>query len=166
MSSTDEISRSDVLDLLSEVSKCFTREDDLPDGLLPRIDAALAAANAVLPTNIDPRWADIDFDKVNAELRDLRAQVGRLQDFINRFQPVQAGADGYVQPDQQGEASGFTLAQLANAISKRDLPQEVVAEIAAQMADILLADPITEKQLHKLLAGPLSTQPAQGGPNA
>lgn len=28
--------------LLSEVSQHFTREDDLPKGLLPRIDAAIA----------------------------------------------------------------------------------------------------------------------------
>lgn len=35
------------LDLLEEVSQCFTREDDLPNNLIPRIDAALAAANAV-----------------------------------------------------------------------------------------------------------------------
>lgn len=54
-------------------------------------------------TNIDPRWADIDFDKVNAELRDLRAQVGRLQAHIDRTQPVVANADGYVQPQAQGE---------------------------------------------------------------
>lgn len=30
-------------DLLDEVSSCFTREDDLPDGLLGRIDALLLA---------------------------------------------------------------------------------------------------------------------------
>lgn len=30
-------------DLLGEVSRNFTREDDLPDELLPRIDAALAS---------------------------------------------------------------------------------------------------------------------------
>jgi hypothetical protein len=52
-----------------------------------------------LPTNIDERWADIDFDKLNAEMRDLRDQVGRLQAHIDRTQPVQAGADGYVQEE-------------------------------------------------------------------
>ena len=61
-------------------------------------DALLAIAKS---QTIDPRWADIDFDKVNAELRDLRAQVGRLQAHIDRTQPVMAGADGYVQPDAQ-----------------------------------------------------------------
>jgi hypothetical protein len=39
--------RSELLaGLLREVSACFTREDDLPDNLLPRIDAALAEETA------------------------------------------------------------------------------------------------------------------------
>lgn len=42
---TQELSTQDRLDaaqaLLAEVSGCFTREDDLPDGLLGRIDAFL-----------------------------------------------------------------------------------------------------------------------------
>lgn len=36
--------RDELLSLLSEVSKNFTREDDLPKGLLSRIDAAIAKA--------------------------------------------------------------------------------------------------------------------------
>ena len=32
-------------DKLREVSSCFTREDDLPNDLLPRIDAALNMEN-------------------------------------------------------------------------------------------------------------------------
>ncbi len=30
------------LSLLREVSSCFTRDDDLPDNLLPKIDAVLS----------------------------------------------------------------------------------------------------------------------------
>lgn len=37
----------EALNLLEEVPHCFTREDDLPNNLIPRIDAALAAANAL-----------------------------------------------------------------------------------------------------------------------
>ena len=33
----------DALDLLEEVAACFTRDDDLPNELLPRIDAMLTA---------------------------------------------------------------------------------------------------------------------------
>ena len=33
---------SELKDLLSEVSQYYTREDDLPNGLLPRIDKALS----------------------------------------------------------------------------------------------------------------------------
>lgn len=63
-------------------------------------DALLTVAKSQI---IDPRWADIDFDKVNAELRDLRDQVGRLQAHIDRTQPVQANADGYVEPASETE---------------------------------------------------------------
>lgn len=49
-----------------------------------------------LPTNIHPRWANIDFDKVNADMRDMRAQIQLLQAHIDRTQPIQANADGYV----------------------------------------------------------------------
>ena len=61
---------------------------------------------------IDPRWADIDFDKVNAELRDLRAQVGRLQAHIDRTQPVVTNAEGYVQPTatQSNEQKKYVVA--------------------------------------------------------
>jgi hypothetical protein len=34
-------------DLLREVAGCFTRDDDLPNNLLTRIDAALAAQGGV-----------------------------------------------------------------------------------------------------------------------
>lgn len=34
-------SYEDLASLLNEVRGCFTRDDDLPDELLPRIDAAL-----------------------------------------------------------------------------------------------------------------------------
>jgi hypothetical protein len=34
-------SREDLIALLNEVRQCFTRDDDLPDDLLPRIDAAI-----------------------------------------------------------------------------------------------------------------------------
>jgi hypothetical protein len=36
--------RDELLSLLSDVSACFTRDDDLPDNLLPRIDAAIKKA--------------------------------------------------------------------------------------------------------------------------
>lgn len=39
----------EALNLLEEVSHCFTREDDLPNNLIPRIDATLAAAKEVQP---------------------------------------------------------------------------------------------------------------------
>jgi hypothetical protein len=46
--------------------------------------------------NIDARWAGIDFDKVNAELRDYRDQITLLRSYIDQTQPVQANAQGYV----------------------------------------------------------------------
>lgn len=39
---TDEL-----IGLLEEVSRCFTRNDDLPDELLPRIDAAIERAHGI-----------------------------------------------------------------------------------------------------------------------
>jgi hypothetical protein len=47
-------------------------------------------------SNIDHRWAGIDFDKVNAELRDYRDQITLLRSYIDQTQPVQANAQGYV----------------------------------------------------------------------
>lgn len=44
---------------------------------------------------IDPRWAGIDFDKLNAEMRDMRDQIGRLQAHIDRTQQIKADTDGY-----------------------------------------------------------------------
>lgn len=43
------IQRDKLLTLLREVSACFTREDDLPDELLPRIDAAIAEIEGATP---------------------------------------------------------------------------------------------------------------------
>lgn len=37
------------IDLLEEVAACFTRDDDLPNGLLPRIDAMLTACKEGTP---------------------------------------------------------------------------------------------------------------------
>jgi hypothetical protein len=59
---------------------------------------ALSSANSKLISTIDPRWADRDFDKVNAEMRDLRDQVGRLQAHIDSTQPIRADEQGYVSP--------------------------------------------------------------------
>lgn len=56
-------------------------------------DALLAVAQG---QPIDPRWAGIDFDKVNAELRDYRDQITLLRSYIDQMQPVQANAQGYV----------------------------------------------------------------------
>jgi hypothetical protein len=39
-----EAQRDHYVDLLRRVSACFTRDDDLPDGLLSEIDAALGLA--------------------------------------------------------------------------------------------------------------------------
>ena len=54
-------------------------------------------------SNIDPRWAGIDFDKVNAELRDYRDQITLLRSFIDQTQPIHANAQGYV----EGTAAGY-----------------------------------------------------------
>jgi len=40
-----------------------------------------APVQTVEPPSIDPRWAGIDYDKVNAELRDYRDQVERLRTY-------------------------------------------------------------------------------------
>jgi uncharacterized coiled-coil DUF342 family protein len=40
--SAHKVERDALRELLSEVSQQYTRDDDLPDNLLPRIDAAMA----------------------------------------------------------------------------------------------------------------------------
>lgn len=80
---------------------------------------------------IDPRWADIDFDKVNAEMRDLRDQVGRLQAHIDRTQPVQANAEGYVEPNTNKDAR--TLLESAAALCDAEVALRMKA--ARQHAD-------------------------------
>ncbi len=92
-------------------------------------DALLEIAKS---QTIDPRWADIDFDKVNAELRDLRAQVGRLQAHIDRTQPVVAGADGYVQPQAQGKVECFGLEHLELVAAQE---REACAALIESMGD-------------------------------
>lgn len=131
MSNQEKIRLSDVLDLLSEVSQCFTREDDLPDGLLPRIDAALAAANAVNTSTIDPRWADIDFDRTDAEMRDMRAQIERLQAHIDRTQPISTNSEGYVESTKNADAK--TLLESAAALCDAEVDLRMKA--AWQHAD-------------------------------
>lgn len=71
---------------------------------------------------IDPRWADIDFDKVNAELRGMRDQIALLRSYIDRTQPVVADADGYVQPQAQGEAVDYNYQATFYAIAEAAKP--------------------------------------------
>ena len=107
-------------------------------------------------TNIDPRWADIDFDKVNAELRDLRAQGGRLQAHIDRTQPVVAGADGYVQPQAQGEAIAWEATTPVYTKYVTDKRYRSFSDAAKRWYKPYKCSSCQAQ----------ATEPAQGGPNA
>jgi hypothetical protein len=61
------------------------------------------------------------------------------------------------------EASGITLAQLVQAVCKRNLSHEVDANMAEQIADLLVSDPATEQFLRGLLAGSRATETAAPG---
>lgn len=103
-----------------------------------RLDWEAKKARVAKQMAIDPRWADIDFDKVNAELRDLRAQVGRLQAHIDSTQPVVANAQGYVEPqaqDGQGLKQFLSAAKDAGITHWSDDLTDRLVAISAAVAD-------------------------------
>jgi hypothetical protein len=57
------------------------------------------AKQALANVPIDTRWAGIDFDRLNAEMRDMRDQIGRLQAHIDKTQPIKENAEGYAPPE-------------------------------------------------------------------
>jgi hypothetical protein len=133
---------------------------------------ALEAPKGPLISHIDPRWADIDFDKVNAELRDLRAQVGRLQAHIDRTQPVAANAEGYVEAPTQahGEVEYFGLEpwerdKLTSPTAGMNIAQRIL-HVGGRNNEAGYVEFGSIQAVEALVRQVLRDLPAQGGPNA
>jgi hypothetical protein len=69
--------RDDLLKLLDEVRQCFTRDDDLPNDLLPRIDAALDGVT--------------DTDATEQSLGLYAAQAEAIRELLDQHAPHTAG---------------------------------------------------------------------------
>lgn len=137
---------------------------------VPTVGEQIAPTKPI--NNIDPRWADIDFDKVNAELRDLRAQVGRLQAHIDRTQPVVAGADGYVEAPTQahGEVEYFGLEpwerdKLTSPTAGMNIAQRIL-HVGGRNNEAGYVEFGSIQAVEALVRQVLRDLPAQGGPNA
>ena len=69
--------------------------------------------------DIDPRWAGVDFEAVNADIRSYQKQIARLRELI---QPPEAGADGYVEFSARPESlkqDHVEAARLQTLLTKR-----------------------------------------------
>lgn len=84
---------------LTEAQAWLAQPDEEPDLTLAYMVGYSKGKDDAAPAmhpDTDPRWAGIDFDLVNAELRDYRSQIEHLRAQIGSLAPVVANADGYV----------------------------------------------------------------------
>lgn len=99
--------------------------------------------------SIDARWADIDFDKVNADMRDMQAQIERLQAHIERSQPIEANAQGYVETTEP--APNMWKAAVLNQLAMHALDAPIdmtpadILQSVIDMAVTMATDPAISK---------------------